>query len=104
MEASANLQQGGDAATDFYTSGGGGGDATEELQQGALACTVLTDDANDIALLHLEIYVFQSPDIVATALLGAVVGLANLQVGVLATEDIHGPPPVNIVGDGTGGD
>ena len=103
MEAGANLQQAGDAATGLDAAGGGGGDAAEELQQGALAGTVLTDNADNIALLDLEVDVLQGPDVLTAALLRAVVGLANLQVGVLPTKDIHRPPPVQVVGDGAGG-
>ena len=83
---------------------GGGGDMTEELQQGALASTVLADDADDVALLDLERDVLQGPDIVAMALGASVVHLANLQVGVLAAHNGGLPPAIEVVLEGSGAD
>ena len=76
----------------------------EELQQGALASTVLADDADDIALLDLERDVLQGPDIVAGALGRAVVDLADFQIGVLTAEDGGLPPAVEVVLEGSGAD
>ena len=76
---------------------GGGSDVAEELQQGALAGSVLADDADDVALLDLERDVIQGPDIVAVALGRAVVDLADLLIGVLTAEDGGLPPAVEVV-------
>ncbi len=85
-------------------AGGGSGDMAEELQKGALAGTVLTDDTDDIALLDLERNVLQSPDIVTVALGRAVVDLANLEIGVFFAEDGGLPPTVEVVLQGAGAD
>ena len=55
MEAGADLEEGGDAATGVDAAGGGGGDAAEELEQGALAGAVLADDAEDIAFMDIKV-------------------------------------------------
>lgn len=85
MEAGAYLQQRGDAAAVTDVAGAWGGDMGEELEERALAGAVLTDDADDIALLYLEGDVLQRPYIVGCALGGAVVHLAYLQIGVFFT-------------------
>ena len=58
----------------------------EELQQGALAGSVLTYDADDVALLYLEVDIFQCPYIVGMCFLTAVVDLTDLQVWVFLTK------------------
>jgi len=100
METGADLQEGGDTAFIGDMTSSRGGDMAEELQQGALASTVLADNADDVALLYLEGDVLQSPDIVAVTLGRAVVDLANLQVGVFLAEDGGLPPSVEVVGQG----
>lgn len=69
----------------------------EELQQGALASTVLTDDADDVALLDLERDVLQCPDIITVALGGTVIDLTNLEIGVFLAEDAGLEPAVEVV-------
>ena len=104
MKSCTYLEEGGDAPTDAYLTRAWTGDSGEELKEGGLACTVLADDADDVALLNLEVDVLQSPDIVAMAFVGAVVGLTDLQVWVFFSKYVHRPPAVEIVGDGAGGD
>ena len=102
VEASADLKKGGDASTVGDMANGGGGDMAEELQQSAFAGTVLTDDADDIALLDLERDVLQGPNIVTVALCRAVVDLANLEIGVLTAQNGSLPPAVDVVLQGAG--
>ena len=104
VEAGADLQQGGDTATDANLTGRRGCDSRKELKQGALACTVLADDAHNISLLNVQVDVLQGPHIVAVTLLGAVISLSNLQEWVFLVEHIHCPPAVEVVADGAGGD
>ena len=82
MEASTDLKEGSNTASIGDMAGRRGSDVAEELQQGALAGSVLADDTDDVTLLDLERDILQSPDIVAGALGTAVVDLANLQIGV----------------------
>lgn len=77
-------------------------DMGEELQEGALACSVLANDANDLALLNGEGDVAERPDIVRGSFGGTVVGLTYLEVRILFAEDVHGPPTVDVVGEGAG--
>ena len=86
MEAGADLQEGGDAAAGADLARGGCGDAGEEFQQGGFPRPVLADDADDLALGHIERNVPQGPDEVGVALPGAVVGFADAEIGVLAAE------------------
>ena len=69
MEAGAHFKEGGDASAVADVAGAGSGDVREELQEGALACSVLADDAYHVALLYLERDVFQCPDVVGGAFL-----------------------------------
>ena len=80
------------------------GDAGKELEQSGFAGTVLADDANDVALLDLEIDVAQRPDVLGVALGGTVVGLADLEIWVLFAEDVGNPEAADIVAEGLGGD
>jgi hypothetical protein len=57
----------------------------EEFQQGAFAGSVLTYDADDVALLYLEVDIFQCPYIVGMGFLTAVVDFAYLEVWVFLT-------------------
>lgn len=82
MEAGAYLEQGADTATGTDDAGGRGGNAGEELQKGRFACSVLTDDAYDIALLDIESDVAQGPNEIGGASLTTVVGLAYLEIRV----------------------
>lgn len=104
MEAGADLEEGGDSAPIGDMTSAGGGDMAEEFQKGALAGTILADDADDIALLYLEGDIFQCPDIVGGAFLTAVVDFAYLEVGVFLTEDAGLPPAVDVVLEAAGAD
>ena len=103
MEASTDLQQTGDAAPRTDSAHSGGSDLTKEFQQGTLAGAVLADDADDVALLDLEVDIAERPDIVGVGFRGAVVDRADLQVGVLAAEDGGLPPAVEVMADGACG-
>ena len=104
MEACADLQKGADAAAGTDLTCGGAGDLAEELEQRALAGTVAADDADDIALLDLEADVLQGPYIVARALDGTVVGVADAEIGVFFMSYVDRPPAVEVVAECLGGD
>ena len=104
MEARTHLQQGSDAAPCLDQTCRWSRYPRQELEQRALACTVLTDDAHDIALLYREVDVLQRPHIVAMALMGTVVGLTNLQIRVFFVEDIHRPPAIQVMTNRTSRD
>ena len=92
MEARTDLQEAGDAAPSADSAHGRRSDLTEELQERRFAGAVLADDADDIALLDLEVDIAERPDVVGVGFLGAVVDRADLQVRVLAAEDGGLPP------------
>ena len=102
VEASADLEQAPDTAFGAYGAGGGSGDLGENLQQGALASTVLADDTHHVALFDLEVDITQGPHVFAFTLGAAVVGLTDGEVGVFFALDIDGPPPLEVVRQGTG--
>ena len=104
MEASTYLQQGSDAAPCLDQACRWGCHTRKELEQCALACAILTDDAHDITLLYREINVLQSPYIVALAFMSSVVGLTNLQIWVFFVEDVHRPPAIQVMTNRTSGD
>ena len=103
MEAGADFKQCADAAAGADCADGGAGNLGEELEEGTLAGSVLADDSHHVALLNLEVYIPQGPDVIAAAGLCAVVGLADLQVWVFLFEDGGLPPPVEVVTEGLGG-
>ena len=47
------------------------GDAAQDLEQRALAGAVAADDADDLALLHLEAHILQRPDAFSSGCLAA---------------------------------
>jgi len=104
MEAGADLQERTDTTVSTDSASGGAGDAGEEFEQSRFAGAVLTDDADDIALLDLEIDVAERPDVLGVAFGGTVVGLADLEIRVLLAEDVGDPEAADIVGQGLGGD
>ena len=72
---------------------GGLGDAAENLEQRALAGSIASDDANHLALLHLEAYILQRPeflDLVALNDLPAVeqIGCLAREIARLASDDV----------------
>ena len=103
METRTDLQEASDTAPSADTSHGRASDLTEELQERRFASAVLADDADDVALLDLEVDIAERPDIVGVGLRGAVVDRADLQVGVLAAEDGGLPPAVEVMADGACG-
>ena len=64
VEAGADFQQAGHAASDFAAAGGRLDDAAEDFQQRRFARAVAADDANHLARLHLERYVLQRPEVI----------------------------------------
>ena len=96
VEPGAHLEQRGDPPADVDLADGGRSDAREELQQRALARTVLADDADHVALLHAEIDVPQGPDKFS---LVRAPGLANPQERVLLPQHVHRPPAVEVVAE-----
>jgi len=103
MEARTDLQERSDATTGTDSAHSGTSDLTKEFQQGALACAILADDTDNVALLDTEVDIAECPYVVRVGFLGAVVDRADLQVGVLATEDGGLPPAVEVVADGACG-
>ena len=103
MEACANFQERTNTTMGADSAGGGTGDAGEEFQEGRFAGTVLTDDADDVALLDLEVDVAERPDVVRITFGGTVVGLADLEIRVLFMENIGYPEAADIVAEGLGG-
>ena len=93
MKAGADLQQAADAPPHFDHPTGWGRDAREDLEQGALASPVAADDAECLALLHLEGDIIQGKDALPDALEG--VALANARVGVGLFAQAR-PPAVEI--------
>ena len=79
------------------SAGGWAGDAAQQLEERRLAGTVLADDADDVALLDLEVDVAEGPDVVGVAFGGTVVGLADLEVGVLFAEDVGDPEATDVM-------
>ena len=103
MEARAHLQERGDTSLDADASHSGRGDTRENLQQRALSRTVLADDTHHVALFHAEVDVPEGPHEPRGATLRAVVGLADLEVGViLAAEPC--PPAVEVLAQRTRAD
>src|SRR5205807_4634406 len=62
MEAGANLQQTADTTTYFGATLGRLGNPRQDLQQRALACSVVADNSQDFARCNLERDVAQGPD------------------------------------------
>ena len=102
MEAGADLQERADAAARADDARRRGRHAGQEFQEGRLAGAVAADDPDDVALLDLEVDVAQRPDVVARSLGRAVVRLADLEVGVLAAQDLRLPEAVEVVGERPG--
>ena len=103
MKTRTDLQEAGDASAGADSAHGRTSNLAEEFQQGGLAGAVLADDADDVALLDLEVDIAERPDVVGVGFRGAVVDRADLQVGVLAAEDGGLPPAVEVVADGACG-
>lgn len=97
MEAGADLKEGGDTSIVADVASGGGGNVAEEFEQRALACAILTDDANDITLLYLERDITKGPNVIRIALGGTVICLPYLEIGVFFAEDVHRPPTIEVV-------
>ena len=103
MKARTYLQQTGDATSCADSAHSGARDLAEELEERTLASAVLADDADDVALLDLEVDIAECPYIVGVGFGSAVVDRADLEVGVLAAEDGGLPPAVEVVAEGACG-
>ena len=104
MEACANFQEGTNTTVGTDSAGSRTGDAGEEFEQSRFAGAVLADDADDVALLDLEVDVAERPDVLGVALGGTVVGLADLEIRVLFAENVGDPEAADIVAQGLGRD
>ena len=104
MEAGADLQEGTNTTVGTDSAGRRTGDAGEEFEQSGFAGAVLADDADDVALLDLEVDIPQRPDIVRVAFGGTIVGLADLEIRILFAEDVGDPEAADVVAQGLGGD
>ena len=104
MEAGADLEEGADTSVGTDSAGRRACDAGKELQEGRFSGAVLADDANDVALLDLEVDIAQRPDVLGVALGGTVVGLADLEIWVLFAEDVGDPEAADVVAQGLSGD
>src|SRR2546421_2720005 len=62
MEASADFEEGTDAAVNFRPASRGTSDAGENLEEGGFARAVAADDTEDFAFAHFEPHVFQGPE------------------------------------------
>ena len=82
------------------SAGGWAGDAAEEFEECRFTGTVLADDADDVALLDLEVDVAECPDVFGIPLRGTVVGFADLEVRVLFAEDVGDPEATDVVAEG----
>ena len=103
MKTRADFQQGANTTVGTDSAGSRTGYSGKEFQEGRFAGTVLTDDADDVALLDLEVDVAERPDVVGVAFGGTIVGLADLEVGVLFAEDVGDPEAADVVAQGLGG-
>ena len=91
MEAGADFEQGADTTMGTDGTGGGTGDAGEEFEEGGFTGTVLADDADDVALLDLEVDVAEGPDVFGGAFRGTIVGLADLEIRIFFSKNIRYP-------------
>ena len=97
METRSDLEERTDTSVCPYGSGSGTRDTAQQFQQCRFAGTVLADDADDVALLHLEIDVTESPDVFGVTLRSTVIGFADLEIGILFAEDVGYPEAADIV-------
>ena len=79
MKAGADFEEAADASVNFGVAFGGAGDAGEDFQQRAFAGAVAADEADDFALMDLEIDVFERPDEARTSVGGDVPASAALR-------------------------
>ena len=70
MKAGADFEQAADASVNFGVAFGGAGDAGEDFQQRAFAGAVAADEADDFALMDLEVDVLERPDEARTSVGG----------------------------------
>ena len=104
MEACANFQEGTNTTVGTDSAGSRTGYSGKEFQEGRFAGTVLADDADDVALLDLEVDIAERPDVLGVAFGGTVVGLADFEIRVLLAEDVGDPEAADIVAQGLGRD
>ena len=103
METGSDFQEGADTAAGTDTAHGRARHFGQKFQERALPRPIFADDADHIALLNLEVYVPESPDILTAAGFCPVIGFADLQIRVLFLEDGCLPPPVEVMGQRLGG-
>ncbi len=78
MEAGADFEQAADAPVNFRETGGGAGDASEQFEQGGLACAVASDEADDFALVDVK----ETSRTAQMIVLGAALAIARAAEGV----------------------
>ena len=103
MESRTDLQEAGNASAGADRAHRRASDLTEELEEGTLAGAVLTDDADNVALLDLEVDIAERPDVVGVGFGGAVVDRADLEVWVFLAQDSGLSPAVEVMADGACG-
>ena len=86
VEAGADFEQAADPSADFCPALGRLGDARQNLEQRALAGTVVADHAEDLAGRNLQRDVAQRPDRVVGVLLRCCRRIAGGGCGALTTE------------------
>ena len=77
MEACADFQQRTDTAMRTDSAGGRACDAAQQFKKCGFAGTVLADDADDVALLDLEVDIPQRPDVFGGAFRGSIIDFPN---------------------------
>src|SRR5262249_26465706 len=91
VEARADLEQAGDAALEKGTPLGRSRNARQDLQERRLARAVAADDAECLALRHVEGDVAQGPHEVTASAVCPVVGLGELECGVGTAAHVRPP-------------
>ena len=71
MKSRAHLKKTSDAAAEPYPSTRGLSDSAKNFQQRALPSTISPNDADHFALLHLERYFFEGPELFLRFCLGS---------------------------------
>ena len=104
METCADLQKRAYTTMGTDSAGRRTGDAGKEFQEGRFAGAVLADDADDVALLDLEVDIAQRPYVLGVTFGGAVVGFAYLKIGIFFASNAGKPPAADVVGQGLGRD
>ena len=83
MKTRADFQERAYTAVGTDSAGRRAGDTAQQFKKCRFAGTVLTDDADDIALLDLEVDIAERPDVVGVAFGGSIISLPYFQIGIL---------------------